>query len=118
MKNLLVVLCLVLSSSFVWSQTTEWNFNRMIAPDGQEYLVRGKVSIHENLMFIDVNDNILELRFHRLEETTVKGRPAVLGIYTDSLGDLVYIYVPKGGMEMMIVEDVQRKQFLIFFNEK
>lgn len=116
MRNLLVVICLVLSS-FVWSQT-EWNFNRMIAPDGQEYLVRGKVSIHENLMFIDVNDNILELRFHRLEETVLEGRPAILGIYTDSLGDLVYIYVPKGGMEMMIVEDVYRKQFLFFFNEK
>ena len=116
MKNLLVVLCLVLSSSFVWSQT-EWTFNRMIAPDGQEYLVRGKVSIHENLMFIDVNDNILELRFHKLEETTVKGHPTALGIYTDSLGELVYIYVPKGGMDMMIVEDVYRKQFLIFFNE-
>lgn len=116
MKNLLVVLCLVLSSSFVWSQT-EWTFNRMIAPDGQEYLVRGKVSIHENLMFIDVNDNILQLDFHRAEETTLKGHPTALGIYTDSLGDLVYVYVPKGGMDMMVVEDVRRKQFLIFYNE-
>lgn len=69
-------------------------------------------------MFIDVNDNILELKFHKLKEASIKGYPAVLGIYTDSLGDLVYIYVPKGGMEMMIVEDVRRKQFLIFFNEK
>lgn len=117
MKNLLVVLCLVLSSSFVWSQT-EWNFNRMISPDGQEYLVRGKVTIGHSFLIINVNNDVLELELLRSEKTTVNGILTVKGSFIDSVGDLVYIYVPKEGTEMMIVEVVRTQQFLIFFNEK
>lgn len=118
MKNLLVVLCLVLSSSFVWSQT-EWNFNRMISPDGQEYLVRGKVTIGQSFLIINVNGDVLELYSHKSEMITMNGIPTVKGSFIDSVGDLVYIYVPKeGDIEMMIIEVVITKQFLIFFNEE
>ena len=117
MRNLLVVLCLVLSSSFVWSQT-EWNFNRMIAPDGQEYLVRGKVTIGQSFLIINVNGDALELYLHKSEKITMNGILTVKGSFTDSVGDLVYIYVPKEGKEMMILEVVRTQQFLIFYNEK
>lgn len=116
MKNLLVVLCLVLSS-FVWSQT-EWNFNRMISPDGQEYLVRGKVTIGQSFLIINVNGDVLELYSHKSEMITVNGILTVKGSFIDSVGDLVYIYVPKEGKEMMIIEVVRTQQFLIFFNEE
>lgn len=116
MKNLLVVLCLVLSS-FVWSQT-EWNFNRMISPDGQEYLVRGKVTIGQSFLIINVNGDVLELYSHKSEMITMNGIPTVKGSFIDSVGDLVYIYVPKEGKEMMIVEVVRTQQFLIFYNEE
>lgn len=116
MKNLLVVLCLVLSS-FVWSQT-EWNFNRMISPDGQEYLVRGKVTIGQSFLIINVNGDVLELYSHKSEMITVNGILTVKGSFIDSVGDLVYIYVPKEGKEMMIIEVVRTQQFLIFYNEE
>lgn len=116
MRNLLVVLCLVLSS-FVWSQT-EWNFNRMISPDGQEYLVRGKVTIGQSFLIINVNGDVLELYSHKSEMITMNGIPTVKGSFIDSVGDLVYIYVPKEGKEMMIVEVVRTQQFLIFYNEE
>src|SRR5690606_22837197 len=116
MRNLLVVLCLVLSS-FVWSQT-EWNFNRMISPDGQEYLVRGKVTIGQSFLIINVNGDALELYLHKSEMITVNGTLTVKGSFTDSVGDLVYVYVPKEGIEMMIIEVVRTQQFLIFFNEE
>lgn len=117
MRNLLVVLCLVLSSSFVWSQT-EWNFNRMISPDGQEYLVRGKVTIGQSSLIINVNGDVLDLYLHKSEMITVNGTLTVKGSFTDSVGDLVYVYVPKEGIEMMIIEVVRTQQFLIFFNEE
>lgn len=116
MRNLLVVLCLVLSS-LVWSQT-EWNFNRMISPDGQEYLVRGKITIGQSFLIINVNGDVLELYSHKSEMITVNGILTVKGSFIDSVGDLVYIYVPKEGTEMMIVEVVRTQQFLIFFNEE
>lgn len=116
MKNLLVVLCLVLSS-LVWSQT-EWNFNRMISPDNQEYLVRGKVTIGQSFLIINVNGDVLELYLHKSEKITMNGILTVKGSFIDSVGDLVYIYVPKEGKEMMIVEVVRTQQFLIFYNEE
>lgn len=118
MRNLLVVLCLVLSSSFVWSQT-EWNFNRMITPDSQEYFVRGKVTIRHSYLNINVNGDALDLYLHKSEIITVNGLLTVKGSFTDSIGDLVYVYVPKEGIiEMMILEVVRTQQFLIFYNEK
>ena len=117
MKNLLAVLCLVLSS-LVWSQT-EWDFNRMIAPDGQEYLVRGKITIGQSYLTINVNDDALDLHLHKSEIITVNGLLTIKGSFTDSVGDLVYVYVPKEGIiEMMIIEVVRTQQFLMFFNEK
>jgi len=90
----------------------------MISPDGQEYLVRGKVTIGQSFLIINVNGDALELYLHKSEMITVNGILTVKGSFTDSVGDLVYVYVPKEGIEMMIIEVVRTQQFLIFFNEE